>query len=143
MNNKLLKIGVFFGIVLILSFTLYFLLSKYNKQTEESIEVISEEHYPAIRVYIYNGCGFQGVANRINEYLIDKNIDVVNTRNAQRFVYDESIIVVKHDDKKDLKRLQNMTGIKNVIYAVNSNFDVPFIIIAGKDYEKYFTINRR
>ena len=132
-------ISIFFIMLIGISF-IYIQVS--GRKTEIISEDI-EEIFPAIRIFIYNGCGFQGVANRINEYLLDVNIDVVNTRNAQRFVHDKTLIVVKHDDEKDLQRLKNMTGIENIIYAVNSNFEVPFIIIAGKDYEKFFNVNNK
>ena len=115
----------------------------FTRQKVENVGILSEDHYPSIKIMVYNGCGFAGVANNVKNYLQNKNIDVVNTRNTQRFVYDETLIVVKQDDEIDLKRLKRMTNIENVIYAIDENFDVPFIIIAGKDYQRYFRVNTR
>ena len=126
--------------LVILGLSVYFIL---NRKIEEKDGLLSEDNYPSIKIMVYNGCGFSGVANNVKNYLQTKNIDVVNTRNTQRFVYDETLIVVKKNDEIDLKRLQKMTGIEHVIYATNDNFDVPFIIIAGKDYQKYFKVNNR
>ncbi|MCK9329780.1 MAG: LytR C-terminal domain-containing protein [Candidatus Cloacimonetes bacterium] len=139
MKNSIKLIIGFLIIVIIVGMIVSLFIKKDYIDDKKSVE----EVFPAIRVYIYNGCGFQGVANRINEYLLNANIDVVNTRNAQKFVYDETVIVVKHNDENDLRRLKDMTGINNVIYAVNKNFEVPFIIIAGKDYEKFFNVNKK
>ena len=97
-----------------------------------------ERYLPAIRVVVHNGCGFVGVANNVRHSLFGKNIDVVGVGNTRRFIYDETIIVVKHGDEMELRRLKRMTGIENVIYAVNENFFVPFIIIAGRDYRRFF-----
>ena len=124
----------------ILGLSAFFIL---NRKIEENDGLLSEDNYPSIKIMVYNGCGFTGVANNVKNYLQSKNIDVVSTRNTQKFVYDETLIVVKKNDEIDLKRLQKMTGIENVIYATNDNFDVPFVIIAGKDYQKYFKINNR
>ena len=126
--------------IVILGLSAFFVL---NIKTRENDELLSEDSYPSIKIMVYNGCGFSGVANNVRNYLQTKNIDVVGTRNTQRFVYDETLIVVKKNDEVDLKRLIKMTSIENVIYATNDNFDVPFIIIAGKDYQKYFKINNR
>jgi hypothetical protein len=110
-----------------------------NKTDENYFEdPFPESDFPSIRIMVHNGCGFTGVAQNIRNSLIGKNIDVVEIGNTRRFIYNETIIVVKHDDPEDLLRLKRMTGIENVIYAVNQNYFVPFIIIAGRDYQKYF-----
>ena len=128
-------------IIIVLSIGLFILLLSIDSKRVEENE-FDERNYPAIRVVVHNGCGYVGVANNVRRYLFDKNIDVVGVGNTRRFIYDETIIVVKHEDDVDLRRLQNMTGIPNVIYAINENYFVPFIIIAGRDYQRYFNINR-
>jgi len=105
----------------------------------EDEEEVAERYNPSIKVTVQNGCGFAGVANHVRRFLTDKNVDVIATGNARRYVFDESVIVVKQDEKDDLRRLQKITGIKNVIYAINDNSITPFIIIAGKDYQNYFS----
>jgi len=99
---------------------------------------ISQKYALSIKVSVQNGCGFTGVASHIRRSLADKSVDVISTGNARKFIYEETIIVVKLDEPDELKRLQSITGIKNVIYAENSNYPVPFIIIAGRDYQNYF-----
>ena len=107
-------------------------------EKKENNDLFTDNYFPYIRVMIQNGCGFTGVANNVRNSVSDMNIDVVEVGNARQFIYNETLIVVKHNDEQDLKRLQNMTGIKNVIYAINENYFVPFIIIAGRDYQTYF-----
>ena len=110
-----------------------------NIEHQQYVEDEFDERYLlAIRVVVHNGTGFRGVANEVRQSLFGKNIEVVGVGNTRRFVYDETIIVVKHDNELELRRLKRMTGIENVIYAVNENYYVPFIIIAGRDYQRFF-----
>ena len=101
-------------------------------------DILDEAYMPAIRIYVHNGSGFRGVANNVRQSVFGKNIEVVGVGNTRKFIYDETVIVVKHDDETELIRLKRMTGVENVIYAVNSNYYVPFIIIAGRDYQRFF-----
>lgn len=123
--------------IIIASVILLIVVADYDRRDIDDDE-FDERNFPAIRVVVHNGCGFMGVANNVRRHLFDKNIDVVGVGNTRRFIYDETLIVVKHNDEVDLRRLQRMTGIENVIYAVNENYFVPFIIIAGRDYQRFF-----
>jgi len=105
--------------------------------TDDETDIV-QKYSPSIKVTVENGCGFNGVANYIRRALAEKKVDVISTSNAKKYVYDETIIVVKINETADLKRLQAITGIKNVIYAENQNSIAPFIIIAGRDYQQYF-----
>jgi glutamate dehydrogenase/leucine dehydrogenase len=130
------KLIILFSIIIILAIGSALYFSHYYKQKVEEEEL--ERYFPSIKIMVQNGCGYAGVANNVRRFLHDKNVDVVRVSNAQRFIYDETIIVVKHNDDEELKRLQKITGINNVIYAVNEQYFVPYIIIAGRDYQKYF-----
>ena len=132
-QNRLIWLLIVFIVV---SMSFYMVINSCEREIEE--EVINESDFPSIRIMVQNGCGFIGVAQNVRNAVQQKNIDVVGVGNARKFIYNETVIVVKHDDEVDLKRLQNMTGIENVIYAVNENYFVPFIIIAGRDYNKFF-----
>ncbi len=115
----------------------YFYYTHYYKHSGKT-GLNGEDQFPAIKVILLNGCGYQGVANYIMESLGSKNIDVDVMTNTRKFIYKETIIVVKKNDKNELERLKAMTGIQKVIYALNESSSVPFYIIAGKDYLTYF-----
>ena len=123
---------------IIVSIGLFLIIRSYESQPYEEDD-IDERYLPAIRIVVHNGCGFRGVANNVRQSLFGKNIEVVAVGNTRQFIYDETIIVVKHDSEMELRRLKRMTGIENVIYAVNENYYVPFIIIAGRDYQRFFS----
>jgi len=132
-KNSYILLSLFF---LVLAIGLILLIKSCSKK--DANDYLSESNFPSIKIMVQNGCGFNGVAQNVRNSLINKNIDVVGIGNSRKFIYDESLIVVKHDDEVDLRRLKNMTGIENVIYAVDENYFVPFIIVAGKDYQKFF-----
>jgi hypothetical protein len=94
-----------------------------------------EATLPSIRISLKNGCGFEGAASDMTEFLSDKNIDIVSTGNADKFIYNKTIIVVKKRDPADLQRLMKMTGIRQWTLAENEYSVAPFVIIIGKDYE--------
>jgi ABC-type uncharacterized transport system ATPase component len=126
-------------IPIIILILVYILISENNYVNKRDlVEEWDEDHGEAIQVIVHNGSGFRGVANYVRQSLVGGKIEVVGIGNTRRFIYDESIIVVKHNNDLDLRRLKRMTGIENVIYAVNENYHVPFIIIAGRDYQVYF-----
>ena len=112
------------------------MINLFNKETD--YDPLCESNFPSIRIMVQNGCGFSGVAQNVRTSLSSQNIDVVGVSNSRRFIYDETLIIVKHDDAVDLERLKRMTGIKNVIYAINENYFVSFIVIAGLDYQDFF-----
>ncbi|MBW6515676.1 MAG: LytR C-terminal domain-containing protein [Candidatus Cloacimonetes bacterium] len=92
---------------------------------------------PAIRVRVLNGCGYRNAASDFGNYLIRYNIDVIGVGNVDKFIYDKSIIVVKHDDPQDLKRLMKYTGITRRVFALDDHAVESFQIIAGRDFREY------
>ncbi len=102
---------------------------------EETIE--AEDIHPAISVRVLNGCGFSNVAGNYRDYLQQFNIDVIGTGNADKFIFNKSIIVAKRDDGQDLQRLIKYTGINRYIYAFNEHSDEAFQIVLGRDYLEY------
>ena len=128
-------------ISVVLAIGLIVVVMNIERQPIEEDE-FDERYLPAIRIVVHNGTGFRRLANEVRQSMFGKNIDVVGVGNTRNFNYDETIIVVKHDDETELRRLMRMTGVRNVIYAVNENFHVPFILIVGRDYHLFFDIER-
>ena len=117
-------------IVLAVGGVLFLRYSRHQKQEQV------EARLPAIKINLKNGCGFEGAATEMSEFLASRNVDIVATGNAEKFIYDTTIIVVKKMDAQDLQRLINITGIQHWTLAENEFAPAPFEIIIGKDYEK-------
>ena len=96
-----------------------------------------EANMPAIKVVISNGCGYIDLAQDYASYIKDRNIEVVRTTSTSKPKYDVSLIVNKRGDEQDLHRLQAMTGIQRFTVATNPDFDAPFLIILGRDYDQF------
>ncbi|MEA1971920.1 MAG: LytR C-terminal domain-containing protein [Candidatus Cloacimonadota bacterium] len=104
----------------------------------ENTEKVEEKNLLPIRVNVLNGCGFNGLARKIsNSFDIDK-IEVLNVGNTPKTIYNKCIIVVKTDNRKDLRRLQEYTSIKRFVFAINEYSEADFNIILGNDYQNYF-----
>ncbi len=110
----------------------YFVYKHKTMQKKASLEAT----LPSIKISLKNGCGFEGAATDMTEYLADKNIDIVTTGNAEKFIYNKTIIVVKKMDRDDLLRLMKMTGIQQWTLAESDYAVAPFVIVIGKDYEE-------
>jgi hypothetical protein len=120
------------------AFYVYLVKKPMPQRNEQKIEFKGR-----VKVALLNGCGYPGIAAQVKDYLIDNysvNIDVLDWRNVDRnmFIYEKSILVVKKDNKEKLQFLQQLTGIKRYIYALNSDVNEEFQIILGKDFHKYF-----
>jgi len=137
-KNNLATLKRLFLLLLLICFlaVIFIIISK--RRVAVIKEIAQEESFPAIKVTLLNGCGYDGVAKRVREKLNPQNIDIISCSNAEKFIYNKSIIVVKKKDEIDLKRLQRITGIKRRIYALNENSHASFYIIIGKDFKKYF-----
>ena len=123
-------------IIIIVAFFLIFKM-KEIKISEDKIPVTS------LKLTILNGCGYDGAAKDVKEFLINKdvrNLDIIAWKNVERnmFIYKKTIIVVKKNDQKKLEYLMKITGINRRIYALDANTIEDMQIILGNDYKKYF-----
>lgn len=96
-----------------------------------------EASMPAIKVVVSNGCGYIDLAQDYANFIKDRNIEVVRITSTSKPIYDVSLIVNKNGDEQDLRRLQAMTGIQRNTMATNPDFDAPFLIILGRDYDEF------
>ncbi len=111
--------------------------------TGKDDEVADYTPMPRIKLAIINGCGYPGIAREVKDTLLhapDGNFDIISWRNVDRnmFIYDKTVIVMKHDEPKKYASLQEYTGIKHRIISIDENAIEEFQIILGKDYTQFF-----
>lgn len=87
-----------------------------------------------VRVLVYNGSGTPGIAGVMARDLIRRGYRVVDTRNADRFDYDETLIVLQHGESPLGEKLRSELGVGKVVAQDASQQIVDAIIIVGKDY---------
>ncbi len=97
----------------------------------------SEASLPALKVVVSNGCGIEKLAADYSEHIKDRNIEVVRLTSTPMPIYNKSIIVVKNGDDQDLRRLQKMTGIQRYTMALDPDYEAPFLLILGADFEEF------
>ena len=133
--NAKRRVLIFGAIIVIAIAAAVFLLSKLSVGAGGADP--SESSMPAIKVVLSNGCGYENLAQEYASHIKGKNIEVVRLTGTAKPIYDVSLIVNKKGDEQDLRRLQAMTGIQRNTVATNPDFDAPFLIILGRDYEEF------
>ena len=88
----------------------------------------------AVRTIVYNGVGTPGIAGVVAQALIAKGMRVVDTRNADRFDYDRTLIVVQDGDLTQGEKVKEILGVGDVVDQPSEQDVADVIIIIGKDY---------
>jgi len=133
-----LRLWIVIGIGLVLTSAVVIMLVVFLRSADDYNRDM-EAGLPAIKVVVTNGCGIDRLASEYAQSIDKLNIEVVALGDTQRPVFDKSIIVVRNGDMQDLKRLQDMTGIKRHTIALDRNYQAEFEIIIGRDFDDYIT----
>ncbi|MBN1193436.1 MAG: LytR C-terminal domain-containing protein [Coriobacteriia bacterium] len=88
----------------------------------------------AVRVIIYNGVGTPGIAGMAAQQLIAAGMRVVDTKNADRFDYDTTMIAVQNGDMAQGEQVKAAIGVGEVIDQPSEQDVADMIVIIGKDY---------
>ncbi len=86
------------------------------------------------RVIVYNGSGQPGIAGEAAQQLIRSGFRVVDTKNADRFDYAQTSIVVAHGDAKRGQDVARVLGVGKVTVEESSQDVTDIVIVIGKDY---------
>ncbi len=88
-----------------------------------------------IRVIVYNGSGAPGTAGEVAQVLIKAGMRVVDTKNADRFDYKETLIVVQDGDLAKGESVKKVLGIGKVVDQPSEQDVADIIIIVGQDWK--------
>lgn len=89
----------------------------------------------ARRVIVYNGSGVPGIAGQAAQVLIRSGFRVVDTRNADRFDYTETQIVVQRGESLAGDEAREALGTGVVVSQPADQEVADIIIIIGSDFE--------
>ena len=134
----------------------YFRESKYGQGAYEGVKAIAEKislESAQIQVYdlnIYNGVGTTGIATTVKNILEDslnkeqKNIIVKEIKDADRFNYDATKIII-HTDKDGnsemADKIKDILGVGAISESSSNPDNVDITIIIGSDYTNINKIN--
>jgi len=139
------KIIIFLCLPITMYFT-YFIINnnppnefekKYNLSTlmkQTSSEKITGQK---IQLEIQNGCGTKGTANLFMNFLRDEGYDVINTKNAPHFNYNNTIVKIHKPNRgnfvEEIIELLHIDSLR-IEYDYNNNIFYDLTLIIGKDY---------
>lgn len=93
-----------------------------------------------ITVQVLNGCGVQGLANEITQYLRNKNFDVVDVGNYERgWDLDQTLVLDRVSlESKYAKKVAKALGVneKLVTPTLEKSLQLMVTVIIGRDYKK-------
>ena len=111
---------------------------KYNLNTlmkQTRSEKITGEK---IQLEVQNGCGIKGAANLFMNFLRDEGYDVINTKNARDFNYNQTIIKIHKPNKgnfvEEISELLQIDSL-SIHYDYNNNIFYDLTLIIGRDYQ--------
>jgi hypothetical protein len=86
------------------------------------------------RAIVYNGSGQPGIAGQAAQQLIRSGVKIVETANADRFDYTETLIVVHDGDMSAGESVRVILGVGSVVSQPSDQDVADVIVIVGKDY---------
>jgi hypothetical protein len=138
LNLNYKKILYTFGIFLIIALIVVFSISTYVSISKRQLETLKRDLFPKIKVEIYNGSGYDGLARKLTWYLRDNNFDVVYYGNASEII-EKTIIVDRIDSSmKYAKILKNFLGGGIVKFEPDPDKLTTITILIGKDFYRIF-----
>lgn len=87
------------------------------------------------RVIVYNGAGAPGIAGEAAQQLIRGGFRVVDTKNADRFNYKQTQIVVQNKDMAAGEAVRKVLRTGKVVNQPSDQDVADVIVIVGKDYK--------
>ena len=143
-----------FGVIL-----LGFLYSFSKNQLHDGVEIKPKITYDAsqpmlakdvyiqnpvedFKVEVLNGCGVSALALKTTEFLRTKQIDVINSDNADNHDYKNTLIIQRNENVKSLKKIVESFGMylgdsTRIKIIPDENLGVDVTIILGKDYTSF------
>lgn len=88
----------------------------------------------AVRVILYNGSGTPGVAGQAAQQLIAAGMRVVDTKNADRFDYDTTLVIVQSGDAEQGEQVKTALGAGEIVDQPSDQDVADVIVIIGRDY---------
>ena len=148
-NNLFYNLLILFLSILIIGFIISFYKNlkqddkiKYsNSNNLQDLLIISDFEQNTghrIRVEILNGCGAVGLADKYSNLFREYGFDVIVSKNAPNFNYENSQIILRRGQKDFAIETAKLLDIpiENIKEDFNKLLDCDVTIILGKDYNK-------
>jgi hypothetical protein len=94
-----------------------------------------DQQRQALRVIVLNGVGTPGVAGKAAQQLIREGFRVVDSRNADRFDYETTRILLYHGTEADAQQVRESIGVGDILVESAPQDIADVIVIVGSDYK--------
>lgn len=113
----------------------YFEVSK--EQTDflmnNIFNVGEDDRKPVVRVQVLNGCGTPGCTGPVQEKLIEAGFRVEESKNADRFDYEHTIIISYMENIDEATRMRRVLGKGTVVQKKGPQELIDVIVVIGRD----------
>ena len=104
------------------------------------------EIYTTVAKNILNGCGVSALASKATDFLRTKQIDVINSDNADHHDYKNTLIIQRNEKFESLKKIVETFGVyltdsTRVQTLPDESLGVDVTIILGQDYTSFAELN--
>ncbi len=109
-------------------------ISQDKKKTELSTNAGHADSI--IQLEVLNGCGKEGIADKVTDYLRKNNFDVVQIGNYRSFDMDKTLIIDRVGKKANALKLAEVLGVdeKYIIQQKNDDYLLDITLVIGKDF---------
>jgi len=128
------------GLIIFLSYSLF---TKISALTSDEDEAGLNKTSRIIQLEVLNGCGISGIAEKLTNYLRQKDFDVVQVGNYTSYDIDNTLVVDRTGNKNNAIKVAEALGIdsKNVIQQINNDYFLDVSLIIGKDFNRLKPFN--
>jgi hypothetical protein len=88
----------------------------------------------AVRVILYNGAGTPGIAGQAAQQLIAAGMRVVDTKNADRFDYDTTMVIIQSGETAQGEQVRTALGVGEIVDQPSEQDVADVIVIIGRDF---------
>ena len=108
-------------------------------QPKLAAEIYEQNPILDIEIEVLNGCGKNGLAGEISEFLRSNQFDVVRSEDADHFGYTRTLLISRNGNYQALKLVTSSLGFdiedkSRVLIQPDETIDVDITLIVGKDY---------
>jgi hypothetical protein len=88
------------------------------------------------KIQILNGCGAEGAANRVADYLRLNNFDVKFVGNADAWNYPYTMVISRNEDTTIANQIASVLKTDKLVKILNNDNSYDVTVFIGPDFEE-------
>ena len=111
----------------------------YPEQATLASEIFDENPVLDIEIEVRNGCGENGLAGEISDFLRSNQFDVIRSEDADHFGYTKTLLISRNENYEAIKLVSSFLGFdiednSRVLIQPDESIGADLTLILGKDY---------